>query len=331
MQITFIIIFSFIFLATFICIVIFRHYKDDYVKNLDKKIFSLRIVLGFSTACTDLLHSLPFFRNTRAYSKEKKLLSSINLSSSPEKNLYEHHIRLLSYIICVVVICSFLGLAYTITLTSTNREDISDITRPAAGEGNQNMTLIADSEMYSGTIDISIDEEKYSFEEAMEIFSSCRADFDSTVLGDNVSFLHVTSPLTFPSSWGEEGISVSWYISDTDIIDYSGSLIKENISDTGSSMEIIATLSLGDFSADICYQLKVYPPEASAKASIISYINDYINSDHNLTETMVELPDNINGQAISFFQEKTVYPSLDFYSHNINNFYSYYFTGEKRT
>lgn len=325
MQLCFIIIFASIFLSTFICIVIFRRYKDEYIKTLDTENFSIKSVLGFAAICTDLLHKISFFKNSKAYSKEKKLLSSINVGTSAENNIYTHHMRLLSYSIIVILISSFLGLAYCLTLADTNKENISTLTRPSVGEGKQNISLITDSEMFSGTIDISIDEEKYSFEETMELFGSYRAEFDSTVLGENVSFLHVTAPLVLPSTIGNEGITISWHISDPNIIDYSGSLIEENISADGSSLELTATLSLGNFSADICYQLKVYPPEISTKDSLVSFINDYINSDFNSTETTINLPNTINGHAISFFKEKTVYPSLDFFSYSSNPLYYYHF------
>ena len=98
---------------------------------------------------------------------------------------------------------------------------------------------------------------KGTFDEAMNIFSSYRAEFDSHVLGDNSSFLHVTNTLNMPSTWGDENISVSWNISNPDIIDYTGKLQAENIPDDGIVLEVVATLTLDETSADICYQLKV--------------------------------------------------------------------------
>lgn len=304
-------------------VVIFRNYKSDYIKALDKKEFSLRFILGLAAACTDIFHKIPFLKKTNAYSKERQLLSSINVGISTDKSQYNYHLRIITYSICIIFICCFLGFAYSITISDKKEDSIANITRPSAGEGDQTISLITDNDIYSGSIDFTIKEEEYSFDEVMDIFSSHRTDFDRTVLGENISFLHIDSPLTLPSTFGDEGITVSWYISDTHILDYTGTLIAENISRDGSSLELIATFTLGDFSADICYQLKVYPPKLSAKDALTLWVNDYINSDSNSTDSIVELPKSINGYSISFFKEKTVYPSMDFCI-TIPHFFNFY-------
>lgn len=316
MQTAFTIIFAVIFSATLLGIFIFKKYKEDFLDKLekkDKKALSLQFILGFSAWCVDLCYRLPFIRKFSSYEKKKQLLSALNTDISGEKSVYLHHIRLCSYIITIVLISSFLGIVYTASLSTHKDMNLTSITRPLTGEGTKDLSLMIDSETYSGTIDITVHEKEYSFDEAMDIFNKHRAQFDSYVLGDNTSFLYITSPLNLPSGWGDENISVTWNISNTDIIDYSGNIKTENLTTEGSPLEIIATLTLSDISADICYEVVVYPSDESPAASIKSYLEDYINSKDNVTAKTVLLPSEYNGQPILFYEEKEVYPSMDFY------------------
>ena len=322
MQIVFIVIFALIFIFNILCIFIFRKYNCDFIRQIDNKTLSIRFVLGFASKCTDLVQSLSIIRKSRAYENTKQRLSALNINAPADKNVYIHHLKLASYIITIVLISSFIGIAYTASQLGTSNALITELSRPSSGEGSQNISLITDSEAYSGTIEINIDEKEYSFDEVMDIFSSYRADFDTYVLGDNASFLHVTSPLNLPSTWGDENIRISWYISDVDIVDFSGNIISDNLSEDGSSVEIIATLTLGDISADICYQVKVFPTLPTDRDLLTSYVNDYINSDSNRSDDTISLPSEYNGQAVSFFEENEVYPSMDFSARHCFSAYS---------
>ncbi len=323
MLVTFIIIFAIIFIALFICVIMFKEYKKDYLKSLEPKQLSLSFLLGFSAFCTDLIYKLSFFRSSTLYNKTKKLVSSVNVGASPDKSTYLHHLRLVSYIVAIISILSFLGFAYTFSLIAADNNSVTNVTRPSNGDGSQSISLNTDSELYTGVIDITIEDKKYSFDEVMKIFSDIRTNFDNHVLADNISFLHIDSPLNLPSVWGDEDISVSWFIGAPDVIDYTGALIEENIISSGVPVELVATLTLDDISADICYTLMVFPPKVTDKDIVEGYLNKFVNSEINRTEKVVELPDNILGFNISFSQKEKVYPSMDIYSYCCFNIYTY--------
>lgn len=307
----FIIIFAAVFILLLICIFVFRKHKQNFISQIDKETLSLRFVLGFSAWCADLYRRLPFAGKSPKYEKKKQLLSALTPDTSAEKNMYLHHIKLASYFIAIALICSFLGLVYTVSLSTHEKETITNITRPITGEGSQNISLITDSETFSGRLELTVDEKKYTFDEAMDIFSHYRAEFDNYVLGDNTSFLYITTPINLPSSWGDENISVTWDISNPDIIDYSGNINTEALTEEGSALEIIASLTLTDITADICYELVVYPPDEASDEAFKAYINEYINSAENITRSDVTLPSEYNGQAIVFYEDREVYPSVD--------------------
>ncbi len=326
MQLAFIIIFAATLIITISCIFLFKKYKQDYVKSLNIKSSSVRFLSGFSALCTDFLYKLSLFKNSNSFKKTKRHISSLNIGESPDKCLYAHHLQLVSYAVITICLSSFLGLAYTLSILDGSTNSVVEITRPSNGDGEQNISLKTDSELYSGDINITIKDRNYTFDEVMDIFSSYRSKFDSYVLNENSSFLHIDSSLNLPSVWGKENISISWFISATDVIDYSGQLIDKNISSEGVPVELVATLTLDDISADICYQLIIFPSKTTNKEQLESYLNDIINSEYNLTKDTIALPDNILGFDISYSSKNTVYPSMDIYTRRLYSYYLYIFT-----
>lgn len=237
----------------------------------------------------------------------------------------DYHLKLASLILVFTMASSFLGMICAIYAQLSERTPVTTLIRPDADESGSTISLIADSEIFSGPIDIPIDAREYTFDEAMSIFSSYRDELDKFVLGDNESFLKVRTPLNFPSSIGNEHIAISWHIDRPDIINYSGQPISENISPDGSETEIIATLSLGNNTAEICYSIIVYPEQLSTTESLISNLNSLINSPDNISNSSITLPSEVEGKAISFYKEKSVFPSMDvlnYYSCSSHNFFT---------
>lgn len=214
---------------------------------------------------------------------------------------------------------SAFALVYCISTFFQKDTKISSLSRPNIGEGNSTISVNIDSEIYSGTIDLEIEEKHISFEEAVEIFSKYREELDSYVLGNNISFCEVTSPLNFPSHIGSENISISWYISDPDIIDYTGNILLENIESESMDLEIVASLKLEEHTAEICYYITVKKLPPTAKEQISQYINNYINDSSTLEQTNINLPSSMNGKKIVFYDQKSSFPPIYFFNCDNDN------------
>ena len=226
----------------------------------------------------------------------------------------DYHYKIASFILLFSFIASFLGIVCCIYGQFKSATPVTNLLRPDAGSSDSTISIVADSELYTGKIDIPLNAREYTFDEAANIFLSYRNELDAFVLGENESFMNVTSPLRFPSSIGSENIAISWHIEYPDIINYSGEPVNDNISIDGSETEITATLSLGKHSADICYYVIVYPKELSSKERFISSLNDILNSSENISKKDITLPSDIDGIPVSFYKEKTVFPSMDNFS-----------------
>lgn len=217
------------------------------------------------------------------------------------------------YTICSTLIISGFATIYCISLLFGSDEKILTISRPNIGEGDTTISVNVDSDIYSGTIDLDVQEKTISFEEAIEIFSKYREDLDKFILGDNSSFCEVTDSLNFLSNIGEENIAISWYISNPEIIDYTGAIIYENLLLDSTDVEIIATLKLGEHTADICYSITVVKTTPTAKEELSQYLNNQINDSSLLEKKEIDLPSHINGINLSFYNKTNSLPPIYFY------------------
>ena len=224
--------------------------------------------------------------------------------------------KIVLYSLGSTLIISSFATIYCISLLFNKDNKISTLSRPNIGEGNSTISINVDSDIYSGPIDIEIQEKQISFEEAIDIFSKYREELDTYVLGNNISFCEITTPLNFPSTIGKENIAISWYISNPNIIDYTGNILTENIEADSSDLEIIATLKLEEHIAEICYYITVKKIPPTAEEQLSTYINNHINDSSLLNKININLPSTMNGINLTFYSKEKSFPPIYFYSWN---------------
>lgn len=234
--------------------------------------------------------------------------------------------KIIIYSLVSTFIISVFASAYCISLFFSIDKKISSISRPDIGEGNSTISVNVDSDIYSGTIDLEVLEKQISFEEAIEIFSKYREELDNYVLGNNSSFCEVTTPLNFPSSIGNENIAISWYITNPDIIDYTGNILFENIISDTADLEIVATLKLEEHVAEVCYYVTVKKLPPTAAEQLSEYINNHINDSSLLNQKHIDLPSNINGINLIFYSKEKSFPPIYFSTCNYYDPHTYYNT-----
>lgn len=278
-------IFGILFFSCAICTIIFKNYRKDLI--ISRKTVPIPFMAGLSMLIVDTI-----------FARRKKAI---------DKTVYWYRVKVTTFILMSFLLCTVAGFVYFISLEVNHPASIFTLTRPDAGEGSSSLTIMTENDAYTGPIDINIDERQYTFDETIDIFNKYREEFDTSVLGDNDSFLHITSPLFFPATIGTEGIAVSWHIENTDIITYDGKL-NESVSEVGVETDITATWTLGDISADICYHIKVFPPKKDAKTKLKDFIESQINSEENLHSSQITLPQKIDGTSIKYSEYSEILP-----------------------
>jgi len=141
-----------------------------------------------------------------ALSLALNILYKKKVDKLPSNSLLFKNKKIVIFSLLATICISAIGAIYCLTALLFPSNSVTTITRPPLGSDDANLSLITDSELYTGTIDIDVPSKELEFTEALEIFSKYREELNTYVLGDNTSFLEIRSPLFFPASIGEENI-----------------------------------------------------------------------------------------------------------------------------
>lgn len=229
-----------------LCIIIaliisFRSYKQESYASLSKKDAPLKALYGFSMVLISLAGKFV----------------KVNQSEASKEKLYAK-LKSISIGICAFTIIIFFGLLYSFTSKA-----------PASTENNnQESTLeIADIDVKDddttteSTSSPTLENEKYNkIKETISIFENYREDIESTFLNENENYMSVTKPLNLVTEFGEENIAISWAFEPDNVVDSSGNILYENISDNGCSTLVYATLTLDDVTATLTIPIFICPP-----------------------------------------------------------------------
>ena len=298
-----------VFISLLTLSILFRNRKKNIFSSYDRKNHGLLPLYGFSSVISDFIFSRKrlsdfIIRNKKSNSFNRKL-AFLNPGKKINDIFYEHLQKIIAYLLATTMAVCLIGAVYTLKSYTDKIEYIKTLDRPGYGDGSQNLSLMADSDIYKGPVDFTIKEKTFSQQEAFDLFSRYKTSLDLCVLGDNKDFSHIVSAINLPVSIGDENISITWSIDKPEIIDYTGQIIKEDIPDSGNDVILTAELSLDSHKASVQYNLKVYPISSDPKLEFTELIENFINSSSKLSKKKITLPDNINGINTVFYKANT--------------------------
>lgn len=290
MKFVFIVVISAIVVMSFLC----RNYGKGITGSSDKKHNILKAFDGFSMLLLDKC----FWRIIEKFRKNTAdKISTLSVSDNAENSLYIYSFRKMSVCIGVTLLIMIIGLCICIS-NDMNETVIVTLERPQTPEAETEYRLEAVIENgETEDINVTVSGRQYSDEEIENMLQDKYDELIAEMLGDNESLDYVTQNLNFVSSLTDE-VKVSWSSKNEELINGSGQ-ITENIDEDGELAEIEAVLSYG--SHEVCYTITVclYPVEESEK-TIQEKVQEAIDEQADSGSSIVELPDNIDGEDIYF-------------------------------
>lgn len=282
---------------------VFKKYHIEYKKDIIKKEHPLRLFYGLCFFLTDIYAKIYRKRKPNGTEPFHSLKTKIQMLH-PGKNIsavvYTSIARRLSASLAVFLFFMLAGASYSIGNLLTSDNNVTELSRPTDGSDSVTYTLVADTDETTELIDIDISKKMYEYSEIISLFDKYREDILSAMLGDNVSSEYITKPLNFPSSIGDEGISLSWQPENLSYIDLNGGLLYENISPEGTHTCIYITMKLEDVEATLIAGVILYPDTSDASSLIHTELMNYINENNNPYSATVLLPSSISGNDITF-------------------------------
>lgn len=175
---------------------------------------------------------------------------------------------------------------------------VTELKRPEYGEGSVQEELLMEWEKTNGKkekrdIVVEVEEKKLTEEESSEMFQKVKKELDERILGMNTSADQVNSPLYLPETVADFPVSIQWFCSEPDMVDWEGKL-GENIPEKGKLVCLTAILTLEEKEEKYFKYVKIYPPVKTEKEELESLIKKTNEED----SYWVKLPGTFKGKKV---------------------------------
>ena len=272
-------------------------YKKTWIRSLDKKEHPFRLFYPLAARLIDLFEKLfPGNRNP----KVRGMLKSLYVKENVEEETKAYRVKKCAVILSILTGAALAGTLFC--LGHMGADAIRTLSRNAPGEGEQSYDLQVEYQGREEEIQLSVEEEQLSREEILAQMDSGIEKIRKEMLGENESADHVSRPLNLISQYGK--IKVFWEIEDPEIVGYNGEIRNAPEGEETQVLNLFATLSMNDVSKTYNVPVVITAPVLSEKENLVAKITEEIRALNDVSEKEVQLPETLDGNAISF-REKT--------------------------
>ena len=285
-------------LLLFIVLVLFcSGYKKTWIRSLDKKEHPFRLFYPLAAKIADLTEKL--FPGNRSL-KVRGMLKSLYVKENVEEEAKAYTVKKIATVLTILAGAALVGTL--LCLGHIGADAVRTLSRNAPGEGEQSYDLQVEYQGKEEEIQISVEEEQYSREEILALMDSGIEDIRKEMLGENESAENVNRPLNLISQYGK--IRIFWEIEDTEIVGYNGEIKTVPEGEEPLVLNLFATLSMSEVTKTYNVPVVITAPVLSEKENLVARITEEIRARNDASDKEVQLPDTLDGNAISF-REKT--------------------------
>ena len=258
-----VIIYSLVFFVFLLFFILSLQYKQQCKKNLPKKEHPLKIFYGLAFILIDAVSFLKKQCFPNSFSKNSSLKTKLEQLYPGKDSAFLEYIftaKRCSYGILCFLLFLLLGFFYSISCI-ISKKVVTELPRGNEDTSYSLEVQIADEQNHiqTETIDVTIPAKEFDFKACVELFETYREGIITELLGENTDISSIQYPLHFLTSYGEEGLSISWEIENEELIDYSGMIYPENIETQGAATCVTANLSLGEYRSALTIPLILGP------------------------------------------------------------------------
>ena len=288
MLIYFIIVF---FIMLFVLIT--KKKNAGYYQNLDKKEHPLKFLYP---AAAFLYKKAAGIFKLKPKRKITEIMKRLYVKENVKEELFLYTVKKYATILGILLGVSILGLL--ICLSHQSVEYIQTLNRNSYGNGETSYSLDAHYKGEDETVEIGIDEIKYTEDEINEKFEKDYEEIKKEMLGENESEEHVNKPVNLISSY--DGISISWEIEDPKVLDYNGEISEDVKEDDEILLNLYATFTIDDVSKVYTMPIVVSGTTKTDNQKLAEEIKENIDENNSAYEGEVKLPETLDGEEISF-------------------------------
>ncbi|MCD7750813.1 MAG: type II secretion system F family protein [Lachnospiraceae bacterium] len=226
------------------------------------------------------------------------LRSSIEFDGMEVRQYYTDKISLLIRVLAAALLL----LALQGTALYLEREQVTVLTRPAAGEAAMTEELMLETEGADVTVEIYARE--LTWEEADESFQTLVAFLEESVLGDNADAGQVTGDLVLPDSVKGYPFTLTWSSSDRSVISAEGAVNREELTQD-TVVELTLKADYGEWQWYDTFELTVLMIETDASGQYLKDVETLLQESEEASRNQEqwELPLELDGNVLHFYRE----------------------------
>lgn len=228
---------------------------------------------------------------------------------STEQKIEEFRVKGIRLFLIILLLGNILGLTFQIA--NQNESIITNglLKRNSYGNGEKTETILASIEgkKQKKSIEVTLAEQQYSKREVEEIFRQVKLEMERRFLNKNKSLNEVDQSVNLVKSFKDGIVTVDWEITPFGLIDYSGKIIKKEISKQGELAKITAHLQYLSYEDYYTFYIRVYPLSSHGANTIMDRLRVKVAEKEKESRTALEikLPLSIDNQKITWSKTNT--------------------------
>ncbi len=186
--------------------------------------------------------------------------------------------------------------------------------RDEKGGGSRNETVLAtvDGICERVPVQIRVDDQGYTEEEATAILKEVSEELEAKILGSNEKRSYVTTDLDLITSIPGYPVSIQWTLDNYDHMGLDGTL-REGIPEEGATVHLRAVLSFEYGQKQMAQKtwettVTLYPPDLQNPEQVIEALEHLVKEENEKSrdETALSLPDEIAGHAVTWGRDTAI-------------------------
>ncbi len=279
---------------------VFHKYKSDIFKQLARKEHPLKFLYPAAARVYDLAKGIFRLRP----SKTSLLMKQLCVKENIDTDMYVFTVRKIASTIGIILAACAAGVL--LCINDQSGQTVSNLARSPYGTGNTVYQLDVDYEGNKESIDISIEAARRTHDEILELFDKSYPAVINEMLGENVSAGHVSSPVHLISSYGD--IKLYWEIEDTSLLSYNGEITEDIEEGADVPLQLFVTFTLDDVSEVFSVPLVLSAPSLTETERLAIRIAEEIRNSNSEYSSTVDLPESVDGVAVSFTRPRSFDP-----------------------
>lgn len=202
----------------------------------------------------------------------------------------------------LITITAAAGFIILVCLTGNKKEKVDKLERPGYGENSENIPLIVEYDGEEKPLNITINPVVLTLEQLDAAFEETFEEVCDVICGENNSLNEVNTDLIFENKVGRYAMNIEYFSDNYDVINAMGEVNNVGMMEN-CICNITISINYREFYREYEIPVTVVAKPFSAEQLLENNISGELSKQQD--KSVVNLPTELEGKKISFYQEKS--------------------------